>query len=101
MKFQGKRTHIKPDHFDVEVRTQEHKCPYCGKKLDAMSGPEQPHPGDISLCIYCAGVLIITDSGQRAATPEEEMELLKDPVVIQIESAIRKARKQREGISAE
>lgn len=91
-----KRKALKPDHFDNEIRLPEHTCPYCKAKLDAMSGPtKQAHAGDVSLCMYCAGIMIITDGDPRCATPEEEMDLLKDPVIIAIESAIRQVQAAR------
>jgi hypothetical protein len=45
-------------------QTPRTRCPYCGHKLNAAglpSGDAAPAPGDYSVCIACAGVLIFGD----------------------------------------
>lgn len=40
------------------------ECPYCGKVNDLASsfkGKEKPEPGDISICIKCAGILVFDE----------------------------------------
>lgn len=35
-------------------------CPFCAAELDGVSnleGPQRPHPGDFTICVYCCGVL--------------------------------------------
>ena len=50
-------------------------CPTCNHKLDAASNPEDdrpPAPGDATICIKCATVLIyLPDMSLRLATQEE------------------------------
>lgn len=47
-----------------DTRTPACRCPYCGHNLDAaMSGNPKnpdavPKPGDVSVCISCASVLV-------------------------------------------
>ncbi len=40
-------------------------CPHCGEILDAATAAEGkheiPNPGDVSVCIYCAGLLVYAD----------------------------------------
>ena len=45
---------------------RSHKCPHCGEKHDGLGDPtgdRQPKVGDLTVCIECAGVLEITESG--------------------------------------
>jgi hypothetical protein len=67
---------------------QEIKCPYCEHPIDALSGTRQPKEGDISLCGYCGGLLVIhlelnppvvpiTDEELLALEPAE-LQMLKD-----------------------
>lgn len=71
-----------------DTRTPECRCPWCGHRLDAaMAGdPEHPDatpsPGDVSVCISCAQILVFQeDLTLRAASPSE----------IEITPAIRRA----------
>jgi hypothetical protein len=53
------------------LRTKPNLCPYCGALLDAAGSfdeesTEVPGPGDASICIGCAGLLVFTeDMGVR------------------------------------
>ncbi len=41
-------------------------CPHCGVRNDQLGDPDgdrQPKVGDLAVCIDCAGVLQITESG--------------------------------------
>jgi hypothetical protein len=59
------------------TRTISSPCPHCGKSLDGATDPTGgavPSPGDLTLCVYCAGVSIFGEDMQlRTATEEEEM----------------------------
>lgn len=46
----------KPDWRSTEMPVS--RCPYCDKPLDAASAPGRgPKRGDVSVCIFCAGVM--------------------------------------------
>ena len=54
---------------DKDHRLPLDECPYCGKKLDAVTGvgaPDQvdeaPDPGSLSVCIECAHILVFDDN---------------------------------------
>ena len=55
----------------MEIRVKKQKCPYCGFEGDGVEEfnreDRKPKPGDISVCISCAGIQVFG----------EEMELLK------------------------
>jgi hypothetical protein len=70
-------------------------CPYCGKATDADApapGTDEnvgaPGPGDVSVCFYCAGISIFTETGLRKPTEDERAELLDDPDVIEAAAAV-------------
>lgn len=61
-------------------------CPYCKKSNPLASGvgPSEgarARPGDISICIECAGVAIFTENGARLPDVNERAELDADPNV--------------------
>lgn len=51
-------------------------CPHCGKLLDAASSASghRPNPGDVSMCIYCAGALQFDDELQTKGLSDEQIE---------------------------
>lgn len=58
--------------------TPECRCPWCGHQLDAAMAADPakpdaaPKPGDASVCISCAQVLVFTDElTLRASMPGE------------------------------
>jgi hypothetical protein len=60
----------------VSQNTPSQLCPDCGKELNAITiifgKPVAPTPGDISICAYCASVLVFdADLKQRAARKED------------------------------
>jgi hypothetical protein len=67
-------------------------CPYCGKKFDLTSdleGENTPEPGNITICLGCAGVLIFGDNMEpKKPDPEELKEFLKIPEVNRIRKAV-------------
>lgn len=53
-------------------------CPYCGTALDAASNSEaaKPSPGDISICVKCAGVCKFGDALTLERVSEHELAAL-------------------------
>jgi hypothetical protein len=50
-------------------------CPGCGAPVDALSSVagKRPNPDDVSVCVYCAAILVVTpEFTVRAATGEDE-----------------------------
>lgn len=76
-------------------------CPYCGHGLDGytgITGDATPEPGDASLCVYCAGLLVFAeDLTPREPTEAELPELLESPELMTAQRAARKliARRSR------
>lgn len=66
-----------PDHW-VDHFTPTRRCPNCGYEVDgamAVTGPEPPEDGDVSICINCAYVAVfdhLAPGGQRAPNPTEQ-----------------------------
>lgn len=60
-----------------QTRLPASQCPYCETKLDAATDLEtvvMPKPGDISICIKCAQLLIFTDDlTLRKPIPADEI----------------------------
>lgn len=58
------------------------RCLACGYAFDAASGlvdpAARPGPGDATLCLNCAHVMIFTPFGVRNPTPGELAEVLAD-----------------------
>ena len=58
-------------------------CPRCGKEMDAslaITNDHRPDPGDVSICLYCAGVSLYDDGLRlRLPTAAESLELRADP----------------------
>jgi len=55
--------------FNIDVY-----CEYCERTSDAMTalaGKEAPKPGDFTICVYCATILVLKDSKWRLATNED------------------------------
>lgn len=73
---------ISPDlPFDLwkTTRVPKASCPYCGYKLDAVSGKGTPSSGDLSVCLNCASPLCFTDDLKlRVLTSKEIAELHPD-----------------------
>lgn len=56
--------------------TPESKCPVCGTVVDmatGVGGPEAPQPGNISICIKCAGVSKYSEEMTLVPISTEEM----------------------------
>jgi hypothetical protein len=63
-------------------------CPHCARPLDSEMGvapkggqpARRPKPGDVAVCIGCAGLLVFTPAlRRRKMTYAEELEILDDP----------------------
>jgi hypothetical protein len=59
----------------ISHRKAASPCPFCGKVMDCASnieGKGAPEPGDVSLCIYCGGVMIFDRElvGRKPTDPE-------------------------------
>lgn len=65
-----------------EHRIEPAFCPGCCAHLDAASGlkgDEAPRPGDITVCIYCCGLLRFIAGGRlELLRGEERREALED-----------------------
>jgi len=62
-------------------RVPEVSCPVCGKKLDSSSSLETsnaPREGDVTVCVYCAGVLTF-DAGLRLQKVPPDDDIHTDP----------------------
>lgn len=62
-------------------------CPCCKALLDAASpaeGNKVPMPGDITICFYCAEVLMFSDDMELIKCPEVIIETLSEETQVQI-----------------
>jgi hypothetical protein len=84
---------ISPRTYFME---RDSKCPHCGGKLDACgvtdAGEDRaPQPGDVGVCIHCAGIIVYTDRFTlRMPTPDEEKKALSNPEVQLAQLAVKK-----------
>lgn len=82
----------------IEQFTPVNYCPYCGHKFDMASDAfesERPKPGDASVCMYCAGILVLrADLTTRLPDQEESMILRSDPRIQKVQRAIRTVKAQ-------
>lgn len=64
------------------MRDRPRCCPACQTVVDgamAMDGSQAlPSPGDVTVCVYCARVLIFTADGLRLPTFDEIEKLAED-----------------------
>lgn len=63
---------------DEADRVAATPCGHCGKLLDGASsaGGHRPRPGDLTICIYCAGFNRLGDALELIAMSEAEVEAL-------------------------
>ncbi|WP_155290396.1 hypothetical protein [Rhodococcoides fascians] len=63
----------------------ERHCPHCNTAVDStvpVGQPDnRPDPGDVNVCVYCAGVSVFTADGLRKPTLDEASEFLLEPAV--------------------
>jgi hypothetical protein len=74
------------------------KCPYCGHKHDMHTDFEDhlPRPGDVPICIECAGLQIfVSDTELRKPTKDETDQILQDPDLEYIRTMINAVKKAR------
>lgn len=70
-------------------------CPHCERELDAASamdgGPQRPEAGDLSVCLYCAGVSVFTGEGliKRLPTKAELAEIDGDSRIAAAQRVVR------------
>jgi hypothetical protein len=75
-------------------------CPTCGRVNDATTraaaGRPDPRRGDVSVCLYCAGVAIFTGHALdvRPLEPGETHAVLSDPNVRAARAAAAVARRR-------
>lgn len=55
------------------------RCPTCQYEMDCATGlkddqPQTPIPGDISLCLNCGQILIVTDALTMGLAHQEHLE---------------------------
>lgn len=45
------------------MRVPERRCPHCDARLDSAERPsgDDPSPGDVSVCFYCARLLLFAE----------------------------------------
>lgn len=84
----------------LDFKLQASPCPRCGAMLDGagtFAGPiEPPNPGDLTVCIYCAGLLRFGVGLALEAVEGDELILaLADPDVRSIRDAVRRLLKER------
>jgi hypothetical protein len=64
-----------------DTRVPESLCPFCGQRLDSAiaadpANPDaQPDPGDVTICISCAQILVFTDDLTLRASMPGEVEI--------------------------
>lgn len=73
--------------FTPHKTNEAARCPYCGKKHNATTsttGDHLPKPGDITICIECANVLLFNDDlTTRKPTDNELEEIMHFPFVVE------------------
>ena len=75
-------------------------CPHCLAPHDAAFAADgneyiTPSPGDVTLCIHCAGLAVFTATKPRKPTEEEMKVFLEDENIITAMVAIRAANERR------
>jgi hypothetical protein len=67
-------------------------CPYCGAEMNgslAVTSDHRPAPGDVSICIDCAGVAFYGEGLRlRLPTIAERAELEGDPEIARAVAAV-------------
>lgn len=67
-----------------EHRMAAQPCPGCGAHLDAATGvlgDEGPRKDDLTICVYCAGLLQFTIGGLVLLRGAQRLAALEDPEV--------------------
>lgn len=86
----------------TDYRHPKTACPCCGKTLNASgaSGNDEgaPGEGDLSVCIYCATILVFDANMTLRLLPQAELETLPEETLIELhkmQTAIRSFNKHR------
>lgn len=71
------------------VRMPETRCPRCGATFDAASDewnehPRGPRAGDMTICVYCAAVLVFEEQLALRLFTDADLERLHPEQVIQM-----------------
>jgi C4-type Zn-finger protein len=71
---------MKVNNHEVMTATD---CPSCGKKLDDCTGVRDqnamPGAGDVSICAYCAQILVFDDKLALNIATKEDITKLSEP----------------------
>lgn len=78
--------------MEYNETNEKSECPYCGHKHELATDLRcnaKPSPGDVSICIQCANVLMFDDNlATRKPTDNELEKALRMPAVVQTVAAI-------------
>lgn len=76
-----------------DYAVKEGCCPYCGKSFNAaanMKNTVRPRPGDWSVCIACAAVLVFNeDLTVRKPTAQESEQSTTIPQIFKMQMIVR------------
>jgi|WetSurMetagenome_2_1015567.scaffolds.fasta_scaffold696780_2 hypothetical protein len=75
-------------------------CPICGELLDRLSEPEGkptegPKPGDVTVCLYCAGVLEIDENLEYIEGDILKLDKETQREILRIRLALNKVKRNR------
>lgn len=66
----------------LNYRTQKQICPHCGYLFDAVSATdmdvEMPKPGDASICLNCAEIMMFLTPTTFRKPTEDEAQAIRD-----------------------
>ena len=77
-----------------DTRVPECSCPFCGHRLDSAMAADpanpdaKPDPGDVTICISCAQILVFTDDLTLRASMPGEIEMT--PEVRRVQELVRR-----------
>lgn len=84
---------------DIGHDTMPNRCPTCEHVLEAATGittDDAPKPGDVTLCIYCAAILVFTDDLRvRLPKEEESNEFANDPRLMHTQQTVKMEARRR------
>ena len=71
------------------AETPPSECPSCGHLFDRATGPCEPRPGDITICINCRHICTFDDAFRLREPTEDELKALAgDPQIIALINAM-------------
>lgn len=81
------------DETTPEHDVTPNRCPNCTHILEEATGvttDDAPKPGDVTLCIYCAAVLVFTDDMMvRLPTEEESNEFANNAELMHMQKIVK------------